>query len=90
MELDIKLLIIVIIFLGGVLLFMNYIIWVKPDIFIRFLQRGKPQKENQLLRNKFIWDFIENPNYIWYARIVFLAMLLSVIYFIVAYWDFIR
>ncbi len=68
---------------------MNYFVWFKTDLFVKFIKKGQSKENMEAESQKHIWGFIESPQYIWYARFVFLVILVGITYFIVDYFNLI-
>ena len=68
-------------------LFINFIVWGKPELFMKFLKKGQLKEDKKSEYQKQIWNFIESPNYIWYVRFVSLAIFSGTVYFIVDYFQ---
>jgi hypothetical protein len=67
----------------GILVLLNYIVWFKPSIWIKYMRLGENAPLERIPSQKNIWKFINSPNYIWYIRGVFtLALIITLAIFI--------
>ena len=65
-----------------VVLVVNFVLWIKPQLFIQIMQIGKSEKYPFY---KTVWQFMESPNYIWFPRILFTVGLALTFYLILKF-----
>jgi hypothetical protein len=69
----------------GLLIFLNYIVWFKPSMWMKFTRFGENSSLARLPSQKIIWRFINSPSYIWYIRgLSTLALIITIL--IMVFW----
>ncbi len=61
---------------------LNYWVWFKPNSFLGYIRIAKHSQISRSPWMKDIWILIDNPHYIWLARIIF-SILLGVLFLVI-------
>lgn len=70
----------------GVIILINYVVWLKPNLWMKFMELGKDPLLGKNYSQEYIQRFINNPKYIIYVRSVailaFISLLLVIVFWL--------